>query len=488
MRKQISRRSILKGSLAAGVGLAMPGCLATVAPFSRVRGANDDIRVAVAGMQNKGAQHVRIFHDLPGVRVVALCDVDRAILDRQAKPFADRNEKVDLYVDFRKVLDDENIDAVVIATPDHWHGLQMLWACQAGKDVYIEKPVSHNIWEGEQMVKAARKYNRIVQAGTQRRSDPGLQEAVQYLQEGNLGKILLARALCFGRRMSLGRVSGPQPIPEGVDYNLWTGPAPLEPLKRKQLHYDWRFFWDVGCGDQPNNGVHFVDLCRWLLQTDDLSVPVVSVAGRYEWADDGETPNTHIVLWDHKPAPILLELRNLPRAKGDPAMDHYRGVRFGIVIDCEHGYFAGGWAYDNEGNKIKQFLLDDGAGHQANFIKAVRSRDPADLNADILEGHLSTALCLLGNISHRAGRETSCERIREALQESEPAAEAFERFEQHLAANEIDTSETCATLGEWLQYDPNRERFDHLDPTAGLLANALLRRSYRKPFVMPERV
>jgi len=488
MRKQISRRNVLKGTLAAGVGLALPGCLATAAPFSRVRGANDDIRVAVVGMQNKGAQHVRIFHELPGVRVVALCDVDRAILDRQAKPFADRNEKVDLYVDFRRVLDDENIDAVVIATPDHWHGLQMLWACQAGKDVYVEKPVSHNIWEGEQMVKAARKYKRIVQAGTQRRSDPGMQEAVQYLQEGNLGKILLARALCFGRRMSLGRVSGPQPIPEGVDYNLWTGPAPLEPLKRKQLHYDWRFFWDVGCGDQPNNGVHFVDLCRWLLQQDDLSVPVVSVAGRYEWADDGETPNTHIVLWDYKPAPILLELRNLPRAKGDPAMDHYRGVRFGIVIECEHGYLAGGWAYDNEGNKLKQFLLDDGAGHQANFIKAVRSRNPADLNADILEGHLSTVLCLLGNISHRAGQETSCERVREALRRSAPAAEAFERFEQHLIANEIDVSETCATLGEWLRYDPNRERFDHLGPTAGLLANTLLRRSYREPFVMPERV
>ena len=257
----------------------------------------------------------------------------------------------------KKMIEDKTIDAVVIATPDHWHGLQLLWACQAGKDVYIEKPVSHNIREGQRMVEAARKYNRIVQAGTQRRSDPGMHEIVQYLQEGNLGKIKVARCYCFGKRETLGHVSGPQPIPDTVDYNLWTGPAPMEPLNRKKLHYDWRFFWNVGSGDLPNNGIHFLDLCRWIIKEDDLTAPVISVGGRFLWDDTGESPNTHIAYWDCKPVPILLELRNLPRRKGDSAMDHYRGIRFGIVIDCEHGYLAGGWAYDRQGKRIKQFSL-----------------------------------------------------------------------------------------------------------------------------------
>jgi hypothetical protein len=216
----------MKGSLLAGASLALPGCAMKVAPFSRVRGANEAIRVAVVGMWNKGAQHVKIFHQLPGVRVVTLCDVDRAVLDREAKFFLDRKEKVDLQVDYRRVLEDKNIDAVVIATPDHWHALQTVWACQAGKDVYVEKPVSHNIWEGQIMVEAARKYRRIVQAGLQRRSDPGMQEIVQYLQEGNLGALKVARCYCFGKRESLGRIRGPQPIPETVDYNLWTGRPP----------------------------------------------------------------------------------------------------------------------------------------------------------------------------------------------------------------------------------------------------------------------
>jgi len=414
--------------------------------------------------------------------------VDRAILERESKPFSDRKARVALQVDIRRILDDRNVDAVVIATPDHWHALQLVWCCQAGKDVYVEKPVSHNVWEGRRMVEAARKYNRIVQAGTQRRSDLGMHEIVQYLQEGNLGRIKLARCCCFGRRETLGRVSGPQPIPETVDYNLWTGPAPLEPLNRKQLHYDWRFFWDVGSGDLPNNGVHFLDLCRWIIGQDDLSAPVISVGGRFTWDDTGETPNTHIAYWDCKPVPILLELRNLPREQDDPAMDHYRGVRFGIVIDCEHGYLAGGWAYDNQGSKIRQFRLDGGAGHQANFVKAVRSRNPGDLNADILEGYRSTALCHLANISHRAGGIASSRQIREALQGRDAMAEAFDRFEAHLAANRVDLSGACATLGPWLHYDPERGRIEGVESTAALIANALLTRDYRTPFVMPERI
>jgi len=215
--KVITRRDFMKSSMAAGVALALP--------FSRALGANDDIRVAVVGFRGKGAQHIDVFGNLPGVRVVALCDVDKNILDHEAKKFKDRNQKVDTCADVRKLLDDKNIDAIVTAAPNHWHALITIWACQAGKDVYVEKPASHNIWEGRKIVEAARKYNRIVQTGTQNRSDIGLQEAVQYIQQGSLGKILWAHGLWFKLRPSIGKVDGPVKVPPHIDYNLWTGPA-----------------------------------------------------------------------------------------------------------------------------------------------------------------------------------------------------------------------------------------------------------------------
>ena len=481
-----SRRNFLKSTLVAGVGLSMPENLISAAPFAKIRGANDDIRVAVVGMFNKGKQHIKYFHEIPGVRVTALCDVDTEVLDKEAKLFADRNEKVKKYKDFRQVLDDKNIDAVVLVTPDHWHAIQLIWACEAGKDVYVEKPLSHNIWEGEQMIKAVQKYKRIVQVGMQRRSDPGMKEIVEYLREGNLGKIKVARCICYIKRESLGQIIGPQPIPETVDYDMWTGPAPMEPLNRKNLHYDWRFFWNVGSGDLPNNGIHFFDLCRWVTAQDDVNVPLVSVAGRYAWNDCGETPNTHIAYWDFKPAPIILELRNLPRKTGDSASDHYKGVRAGIVIECEDGYIAGSFAYDDNGKKIKQFHLDNGAGHQSNFIESVRSRNPKDLNADILEGHRSTVLCQLANISHRAGEMTSIGEIEKSIQKSNIASEAFSKYIEHLKANEIDISETCATLGPWINYNPKRKIIETSGTNSNLIANSLLTRQYRKPYVLPQ--
>ena len=483
-----NRRTFLATSLSGGAGLALSGCATRMAPHSRVIGANDDVRIAIVGLYNKGAQHVKNFDALSGVRIVALCDVDRALLDREAKRFLDRGDPIDLHVDYRAVLDDPNIDAVVLVTPDHWHALQAIWACQAGKHVYLEKPVTHCISEGEPVIRAARKYGRIVQAGTQRRSDPGLAEAIEYLRAGNLGKIKLARAVCYGWRESLGRVIGPQPIPKTVDYNLWVGPAPMEPLGRAQLHYDWRFFWDIGCGDQPNQGVHIVDLCRWLLGVENLEAPAISIGGRYVVGDDGQTPNTQIVYWDTKPAPMLIELRNLPRKTGDSVMDHYRGVRMGMVVDCEGGYVADGSAYDNDGTRIRQFPVDKGAGHAANFIAAVRSGNRADLNADILEGYRSTALCLLGNISHRAGVPASGAEIHAAIGEHPVAVEAFLRCQQHLAANGVDLSQSGAVLGPWLRYDEKNARFQLDDPTANLVANRLLVDAYRKPFEMPARI
>jgi len=473
----MNRRDFLRSSAVAGAALAVP--------FSRVRGANDDIRVAVVGLRSQGSNHVKWFSQIPDVRVVAICDADKSVLEREEKKFADRNEKVSAYVDYRKLLEDKGIDAVITATPNHWHALVTVWGCQAGKDVYVEKPVCHNIWEGRRMVEAARKYSRIVQSGMQRRSDEGLREAIAYVNGGSLGPVTLVRGLVYVRRDSIGKVDGPQPVPESVDYNLWSGPAPMSPLMRKNLHYDWHWVWPTGDGDFGNNGIHFIDICRWVIGKNELPPRVVSIGGRFGYVDDGETPNTQLVFLDYEPAPILFEVRGLPRAKGDSAMDDYRGVRGGVVIHCRDGYVAGGWAYDNSGKRIRQFGVTEGAGHHANFIKAVRSRKVADLNADVLDGFLSGALCHMGNISHRLGKAASRGEILECIRGRTDLIEAFERLQDHLLLNGVDVKLTPRVVGPWLTMDPKTERFTG---EFAEQANTLVRGSYREPFVVPEQV
>jgi len=475
--KTINRRTFMQGSLAAGVSMSLP--------HARVRGANDDIRVGVVGIRSQGGNHIKWFQQMKGVRVVAICDPDRSFLDREKKKFQLRSENVDTYLDYRKLLEDKTIDAVVTASPNHWHALVTVWGCQAGKDVYVEKPVSHNIWEGRQMVKAARKYNRIVQSGTQRRSDAGLKQAIEYVRQGNLGKIKLIRGICYVRRGSIGKVKGPQPVPKSIDYDLWCGPAPKTPLMRKNLHYDWHWVWPTGNGDFGNNGIHFIDICRWIIDQNQLAPRVISLGGRFGYIDDGETPNTQLVYYDYQPIPILFELRGLPRSRGDSAMDHYRGIRAGVIIECEGGYFCGGWAYDNNGIKIKQFKRDGGGSHKANFIKAVRSRKRSDLAADVLQGHLSSALCHMGNISQRVGKHASREQIIESIKGNSYLEESFARLQEHLLLNHVNLKETPRILGPGLQMHPTRETFigEFADQ-----ANQFLKRTYRHPFTIPENV
>jgi len=478
----VSRRNFIKGAIAAGAVLTMP--------FSRAKGAGNDIRVAIVGFRSKGAQHINMFRKIEGVRVVALCDADSEILAREAAKF-DAGEKIATYTDVRKLLEDKNIDAVVTATPNHWHALITILACQAGKDVYVEKPASHSVWEGRKMIEAANKYGRIVQTGTQNRSDIGLREAVDYIQQGNLGRILWVHGLWYKRRPSIGLAGGPQKVPSNIDYDLWTGPAPLGPLRRKQLHYDWHWFWSTGNGDMANLGVHQIDDCRWIVGQDRLPDRIISLGGRFGYVDDAETPNTQLTIFDYKPAPIILEIRGLPMKKGLRAMDAYRGIRSGNIVQCENGYFAGGrgggWAYDNSGKKIKQFKGDGGAGHQANFIEAMRSRKVSDLRADIVQGHLSAALCHMANISYRLGSQSSPDKVRQEVQQNEQALETFDRIEAHLGANEVDLTKTPIVLGAWLNVDAKKEEFVGDFPANW--ANRLLKRpSYREPFVIGEQI
>jgi len=456
---------------------------------SRIRGANDDVRIAIVGLRKKGKEHLDIFPEVPGLRIVALCDADTQFLDDEEKKFTDRGEKVSRYVDYRKLLDDKGVDAVVIAVPDHWHALMTVWACQAGKDVYVEKPLSHNIWEGRKMVEAARKYNRIVQTGSQDRSDVGEIAAVEYIKEGNLGRIKLARAISYGLRESIGRVNGPQPIPATLDYDLFQGPASLVPLMRKEVHYDWHWFWDTGTGEVGNLGAHNVDESRWMIGQKQVAPRAITIAGRVGMHDDGETPNTHITFFDYDPVPIMYEVRGLRRRKGLRAREHYRGTSFGMVIDCEGGYFAGGrgggWVYDNDGKKIKQFPGEGGRQHQANFIEAVRSRNVSHLRADVLEGHISATLCNMANISYRLGRRESAERIAREVADNSVLAEAFDRCVEHLKANEVDLEHEPMTIGPVVEFDTENEKFVG---EFGEMANMYLRRNYREPYIVPDQV
>jgi predicted dehydrogenase len=505
----LTRRQLLKSSAVIAAGAALSkltinpsSALAANVSNSRVRGANDDIRVAVVGFRGHGWTHINAYLKISGVRVVALCDADKDVLEDGIRKLKNRNVKVDGYLDVRKLLDDKNIDAISTATPNHWHALVTVWACQANKDVCVEKPVSHNIWEGRKMVEAARKYNRVVQADLDSRSNEGIREAVRYIRQGKIGKILVVRGFCYKRRASMGKVNGPQKVPESVDYNLWCGPAPMGPLMRKKMHYDWHWVWPTGNGEIGNNGPHQLDICRWVLNQPELPSRVMSIGGRFGYDDDGETPNTQIAFYDYRPAPIIYEVRGLPTKKGDSAMDVYRSVgstgvvmqsgregpgpNTGVIVQCEHGFVdvPGLAAYDNKGRIIKRFIRG-GIGPQANFIKAVRSRKISDLRTDILEGHLSTSLCHMGNISYRIGKESSNEQIREVIQGDKDSMEAFGRFQDHLSANGVDLKKTPAVLGPWIKMNSNKEKFSG---NFKKRANELLKRKYRKPFVIPNKV
>ena len=482
---KLTRRDFIRSSMMAGAAIAL------AKPNARVLGANSDIRLAVVGVGGQGSGHIGYFQGIEGVRMVALCDADKDHVEGRAADFEKKyGWKVKTYIDVRKLLEDKEIDAITSATPNFWHSLVTIWACQAGKDVYIEKPVSHNVWEGRKMVEAARKYNRIVQTGTQKRSDEGLMAAFKYLQEGKLGEIKWARGFCYKPRGSIGKVNGPQAIPASVDYDLWCGPADMLPLMRQKLHYDWHWVWNTGNGDIGNQGIHEMDLARWALGQKGLPARVMSIGCRLGYVDDAETPNTQIAFFDYKPAPLIFEVRGLPRKKGDKSMDYYRKVtQIGVFVQCENGYFAGGdgggWTYDNDGNKLQQFKGEGGGSHHANFIKAVRSRKVSDLNAPIEGGHLSSALCHIGNISYRLGKTASADEIKKAIADNADLADSFDRMLMHLQANEIDVASAPLTMGPMLTMDPQAERFTG---QFGAEANMLIKRNYREPYVIRDEV
>jgi predicted dehydrogenase len=474
-RLNASRRDFLKIT---GAGVATTALTATASSYASVLGANDRVRVAVCGVRGRGNDHIHGFSRVPGTELAALCDIDENVTQQRVLEI----EKMGLpkpksYVDVRKLLEDKEIDAISIAAPNHWHSLMAIWACQAGKDVYVEKPCSHNWFEGRQLVRAVKKYNRICQHGSQSRSNPGMIEAIHHLSDGTIGDVYMARALCYKWRPSIGRAT-PEAVPAGVDYDLWTGPAPLKPFTRNRFHYNWHWIWDTGNGEVGNQAIHEIDIARWGLGVG-FPVSVSAMGGHFMFDDDQETPNTlHATLcFDSAPGKrkmMELEVRhwitNHEAEIGSGAYGASAAPPAGITADASKKpadkqpslgpkdaktNTVGNLFYGSKGylaidgyDAYKTWLTDQAepgphgkasGDHYANFVDCVRSRRAEDIHSPIEEAHISTTLVHLVNASYRLGRT--------------------------------------------LRFDPRQEQVIADDE-----ANLLLRGTYRPPYVVPEEI
>jgi predicted dehydrogenase len=461
-----TRRTFLTGSAAAiGAGFAIGGTKAG----ARILGANDTINVAVAGLNGRGGSHVGGFAELEGVRVSHLVDPDTRTFARRITQAEEKGGSTPgVCQDLREVLDDPSVDAVSIATPNHWHALMTIWACQAGKDVFVEKPSSHNVFEGRVAVDAARKHDRIVQHGTQGRSSRAWANLLEITRSGHYGKLLASRALCYKNRGSIGQKPTGDP-PSEVDFSLWLGPAQEEPFHGNLVH-----------GDIGNQGVDQMDVARWMIPDATLPTSVVSLGGRFGYEDQGETPNTQVAVMDFDGTQLIFEVRGLET-------EPYRDQKVGNILHYEEGVVVGNRFYpggEGDGEPLPEVEASrgPGKGHYGNFIEAVRSRKQDDLNADILEGHYSSALCHLANISYRLGVPESFGSIGGAIGDDDRAAEAIDRMCEHLKDdNGLTLDGMQYILGRRLRVDTEAERFRDDDE-----ANALLTRTYRPPFVVSE--
>lgn len=408
-RREFLGKSTLAGG-AAAVALtawsASAGASEDADAAQASRGPNDVIRVGCIGLRGRGHSHMQGFQVLPGVEVAALCDVDESVLNQRASELESASQrKAKLFTDLRQLLDDPEIDAVSIATPNHWHSLAGIWAMQAGKDVYVEKPCSHNVWEGRQLVSAARKYDRMCQHGTQGRSSPAICEAIQKLHEGVIGQVYMARGLCYKWRPTIGKTPD-EPAPAGVHYDLWLGPAPERPFSRNRFHYNWHWHWDYGNGDMGNQGVHEMDMARWGLAVG-LPTRIQSAGGHYLFDDDQETPNTLISTYEYPDQQKMLVFETRHWITNQEGFGSGASNAVGVTFYGSEGYlqvyYFGYRTYLGRGREPGP--SGEGAGNEfATFIAGVRSRHRGDLGVDIEDGHLSSALCHLGNMAYRLGR------------------------------------------------------------------------------------
>ncbi len=502
----LNRRTFIKNSALAA---AVAGLSAQT--YAQSAGANGDLRVAVVGFRSRGLNHIEDLKKIKGVRIVALCDVDSKVLAKGLKA----NPGAKGYTDMRKMLEDKDIDAVSIASPNHQHAIQGIWSLQAGKHLYIEKPLSHNIFEGQQLVAASNHFSKlIVQAGTQSRSGAGIRAAIKDVHAGKYGKVKVSRAICYKRRKSIGPATK-NAIPSEIDYDLWNGPADIqESIRGNQsdkvqetgsagaVHYDWHWFWNYGGGDLCNQAIHEIDIARWFLNTQEVSPEVVSVGGRFGYVDCAETPNTFISIHNYAAAPLITEVYGLTSdGKINGPMNKFgkfkKAPDIGIVVECENGTivvpdYNSAQAYDTNGEQTKSYgksvdqvdLTGGASGHHANWVAAIRKGSSVDINSPVRDCHLSTALVHSANISFRLGAKKSAGEIKDALKASSGLSEAFGRMAEHLGRNGVNLDEAKAVLGAPLTQDTKTELFTGANAEAAN-RDLVAKRTGRKGFEIP---
>ena len=475
-RRQFMEDSMLATAMAAAATTPMVHAEETKQSDS----PNEKLGVAVVGVRGRGGSHIGAFAGRKDTEILYIVDADSDVGQRRASEVGKRQggRTPQFVEDMRRAFEDDRVDIVSIATPNHWHALAAIWAIQAGKDVYVEKPVSHNVSEGRRIVEAARKYGKIVQTGTQSRSNPGMRQTMEAIHTGKIGDVSVARGLCYKRRGSIG-ARGKYDVPGNVNYDLWLGPAPDVALSRPQFHYDWHWQWDYGNGDLGNQGIHQMDLARWALQEEGLSDSCISFGGRLGYIDAGDSANTQVVAHRYGDKALTFEVRGLETAP-------YKGAKIGVIVEGSDGYaviptYNSGTIFDKDGNKVKSF--SGGADHFDNFIKAVRSRKIEDLTADIEEGHLSSALCHLGNISYRLGQVVAPNEVLEIMKNFDSAdnmVDTFQRTMNHAKEQKVNFEETPFTIGVPIEINTADETI-----VGNAKANEMLTREYRKPFVVP---
>jgi predicted dehydrogenase len=468
-----SRRKFLQTSTWIGTGLGLSG----MAPLRRVLGANSDIRVAVVGLNGRGEAHIEAFSKLQGVRLAALCDVDLHVLERRAQKF----DGIKKYQDVRQLLEDKDIDAVSVATPNHWHSLITVWACQAGKDVYVEKPCSHEVLEGRRCVEAARKYHRIVQHGTQSRAGE-FAKMPALVRSGKYGKLLVSKGYCCKPRWSIGfkPIKSPPPY---LDFNIWLGPAPEQPYHENLVHYNWHWFWDFGNGDIGNQGVHEMDMARWAIGGT-LPRAAVSLGGRWvnepDFKDQGQTPNQMVSVLDFGDSLLLFETRGLVEKDKRYPFKVANELYFEEGIVRDNKFFPKGRSEGEPLVHVDYHVEPAGIFH--NFIQCVRSRKREPLVAEILEGHRSAACCHLSNISYRMGGPRPFEKPKD-FSDNNVVGDSIMTLLENTRAIGVEPEKTTLWVGPKLQFNPETERFVN-NPAA----DKLLSRTYRVPFVIPDQV
>jgi len=499
MKRFWTRRQFVGTSLGAiASAMAVPKLL-------RAEGANEKIGIAIVGVRGRGGEHIDAFLADPRVQILYIVDADEKVgQGRVEQIYKAKNFRPKFIRDFREALDDAAVDAISTATPNHWHALCGVWAMQAGKDAYIEKPICHNIAEGAALVAAAKKYNRICQVGTQCRSNPAIKNAVEFIRSGGIGEVKFARGLCYKRRKSIGP-KGDYPIPPEVDFNLWSGPAPYTTPRctRPSFHYDWHWQRIYGNGDLGNQGPHQTDIARWGLGVDSHPISVISYGGRLgyqaernddNYVDAGDTANTEVSIYDYRDKCIVFETRglsvdNCADEEINTLFESKTGNKIGVIFYGTEGYlvqqtYTRCVVFDKSLKPVKTF---GGSGnHFANFIDACLSRDPKVLNSDAREGHLSAALSHLGNISYYLGENNKvspeeAKRILADVKSLDDNVATLERTLQHLKDNGVDLKKYPISMGPLLKFDPEREVFPDSPE-----ATALVSREYREPFVCPK--